>query len=191
MWPCEEVTGRHGALAVCGANLELGVERDDGRGQLGPGRGEGERAADRASMARGPEAREPSGGVKERLRLAGHLAVEQRLLPGESTDPKAAVRLGLDPVESRNTVDVDDERGLDDARLQHRHEALTAREHPRSVPVRKQRKRLLERLGRAVGERGRLHAAILAWSSGRASFALPRYSIVVKIRSSSPAFARS
>ncbi len=77
----------------------------------------------------------------------------------------AAVRL-LDRVEARNAVHVDDDRGLDDAGLQQRDEALAAGEHPRVVAAREQRERLVERLRSVVVERRGLHAAARTSSRG-------------------------
>ena len=186
----EEGAGGDRPLPAGRPNLELRIEGDHGAGQLRPRCGESQRAADGAAMTGRQVAGEPAGGVEQRLRPARDLVVEECLLAGERPDPERPVAL-LDAGEPRNAVDVDDDRRLDDAGLQQRHEALTTRENARAVSGSEEREHLLDRVGGVVGERRGLHAAARTSSRGSGAFALRRYSIVVKIRSASPALARS
>ena len=176
--------------AALRAHLDRRVERDgDGR-ELGPGRSEGERAADRAAVARLAVA-----GVAAAPRaMSGHeraatRVVEQRLLPDEGAHDELAVAL-LDPLQAGHAVDVDEHARLDPAKLHQLHEALTAREHAHLAARLEQRDGLVDGRRRVIGERGRLHAPG-ASASGSGSLALRRNSTVVKTRSSLPALTRS
>ena len=114
----------------------------------------GEAAADRATvadlrMARVLEAlAEPAVGLRIALHRGG---------AREGAEPP-----GLHGVEPRQPVDVDDECRAGDPEVQHRHEALAAREDGRLVAaLGQQRERLLQRRRRLILERRGLQAKCL------------------------------
>ena len=93
----------------------------------------GERSADRAAAARRGMADVPERSREQGDRGAGVRRAEHVDLPRERADAQEAVH--FDPIEPRDTVDIDEQRGARQAHVQQRDEALPAREDLRvAVP---------------------------------------------------------
>ena len=151
--PDEELGGRDAARDRRAGDLELGVERERDRGQLGGGVGVGDRAADGAAVADLEVADHAASPGEQRHRLDRRFVVLGLGLAGHRPDREGPVR-ALDAAQLVDPVEVDDVLEAGEAQRQHRHEALAAGEHLGVVAVLgEQRRDVGDRLGRVVLER--------------------------------------
>src|SRR5262249_48276021 len=99
----------------------------------------------------------------QRLAQQGQFRGDQRVefeapLTGHRPDPDD-LALFFDIGEPDNPIEVNDRSGLREPKIHHRHEALSAGQHPRlAVIALEDRQRLINRSGGVVFEFGRLHA---------------------------------
>ena len=72
-----------------------------------------------------------------------------------------AIRSGVQAIEGVDAIDIDDDGGTEDAQVQHRHQALAARQHPAVLPGIAQNMQGFVQLPRGVVvEPGRLHVLL-------------------------------
>ena len=158
--PDEELGRGHGAGAARAGDLELGVERERDRGELRRGVGMGDGTTDGPAVADLEVADQRDGLGQERHRFARRGVVLDRALRRHRLDRECAVRT-RDAAEVVDPVEVDDVLEAREPQRQHRHEALTARQHLGLVAVlREQRDDVGDRFRCVVLERCGLHGQL-------------------------------
>ena len=150
------------------ARDELGVEREQDRGEVGGRVAVRDRAADRAAVAHLWVADERGGLSDQRAVLREHRIADELRVPGERAD-RDPVAVLADVAQLVEPADVDEQRRAREAQAQQGNERVPARQELRVLVAAEQRDRLVDRPGPLVLEGGGDHAPALAaaWTARR------------------------
>ena len=159
----EELRRRDRPGAFGAPDADLGLARGEHGGHLGSRIRVTDVAAERAAIADRAVRHVSIGFHHERAVRRDHLRIQQHRVPRERADDELAA-LDPDVGKAGDAVDVDENGGLHEPEIHHRHQALSAGKNPAGRCVARER---LERLGKRtrpdVLERCWFHVHLL-WS---------------------------
>jgi len=159
-WTLKKVIGRYPAFAAGRLCPHAAAQSQDDGGQFRGWIGIGQIAANRAAVANLRMRHMRHGFVQQRL-ASGDLFVPLRgPVPRQCADAKHTAGIEADRVEFGDPVDIDQHAGLDQAKIHHRNEALSAGKEVRLVAMFGfQRKRMVKAASRDIDKGRRFHRA--------------------------------
>ena len=157
----EELRRRDGSLPSCSSHDEVGVERQQDRGEIGGRVPVRNRAADRAAMTNLRVADQRGRVGDQRAMRSEHRVADERRVARERAD-RNPVTLLADVAQVVQAADVDEQRRPRDPQSHGRDERVPARQELRVLVATEQLECLVDRSGALVVEGRRDHAPALA-----------------------------